>query len=158
MWFVYCFRWVATSDTTKPVNKSPAWNIPSPQSPPTSQPPAASTTPATHPNTSSKTQRHAQQQSYNGTQQQSITTADHNERGQSYVPYRTVQQQDGQSASVMRSPVSGQQQQQNQRQQNQRQRTTSTAAVNLQDIMSQEAEEMEALQRYANKPLSSVQV
>ena len=82
------------------------------------------------------------------------------------------QQQNGQSASVMRSPANGQQmrqnQQQNQRQQNQqqqqnqqrnqRQRTTSAAAVNLQDIMSQEAEEMEALQRYANKPLSSVQV
>ena len=73
------------------------------------------------------------------------------------------QQQNGQSASVMRSPVSGQQMRQNQRQQNQRQqnhrqRPTSAAAVNLQDIMSQEAEEMEALQRYANKPLSSVQV
>ena len=153
MWFVYFVRWIAPTNTTKPVNKSPAWNIPTPQSPPTS-PTAASPIPP-HPNTSSKTQRHAQQQSYNSTQQQSITTADHNARGQTYV---TVQQQDGQSASVMRSPANGQQMRQNQQQQNQRQQTTSAAAVNLQDIMSQEAEEMEALQRYANKPLSSVQV
>ena len=164
VWFVYFVRWIAPTNTTKPINKSPAWNIPTPQSP--TSPPAASTTPATYPNTSSKTRRFAQQQSFNGTQKQSITTADHSARGQNYVTAQ--QQQDGPSASVMRSPTNGQQMRQNQRQQNQRQqnqrqrnerqRTTSSAAVNLQDIMSQEAEEMEALQRYANKPLSSVQV